>query len=47
MGEKMVYCGPKKTMMPIESSYNFFIKGLRVVRASIDKSFSLAGDTFV
>jgi hypothetical protein len=37
----------KKTMMPNESSWDFFIKGLMVMRASIAKSFSLAGDTFV
>ncbi len=42
------YCvAQKKTMMPSESSWDFFIKGLRVVRASIAKSFSLTVDTFV
>jgi hypothetical protein len=33
---------PKKNMMPIESSWEFFTKGLRVVRPPIPESFSLA-----
>ncbi len=40
----MVFCGPKTTMMPSESSWDFFIKGIRLVRTSIAKSFSLAGE---
>jgi len=47
IGQKVIFCGSKKTMMPSESSWDFFIKGLRVVRPSIPESFSFAADTFV
>jgi hypothetical protein len=45
---------PKFDILWFEKKYdverkfvNFFIKGVRVVRASIAESFSLAGDTYV
>ena len=47
IGQNVAFWDSKKTMMPRESSWDFFIKGLRVVRLSIGESFSLAGDTFV
>ena len=47
IGQKVVFCGSEKTMMPTESSWDFFIKGVRVVRPSIAESFSFAVSTFV
>ena len=44
VGQKVIFCGSKKTMMPSESPQDFFIKGLRVVRPSIAESFSFAGE---
>ena len=40
IGQKVVFCGSEKTMMPTESSWDLFTKGLRVVRPSIAESFS-------
>ena len=42
--KNLIFCGLKKIMMPSESSWNFFIKGLRLVKPSIPESFSLAAD---
>jgi hypothetical protein len=47
IGQNLIFCRLKKHMMPSESSWIFFIKGVRVVKASIAESFSMAGDTFV
>jgi hypothetical protein len=47
LGQKVVFCGPKKTMMPTESDRDFFTRDIRVVRSSIFGSFSLAVNTFV
>ncbi len=44
LGQKVVFCGPKKTMMPTESDRDFFTRDIRVVRSSITGSFSLAGE---
>jgi hypothetical protein len=43
-GQKMIFCGSKKTMMPSESRENFFIISLRLVRPSIAESFSFAAE---
>jgi hypothetical protein len=43
-GQKMLFCGLKKTMMPSESSWDFFTISLRVVRPPIAESFSLTGE---
>jgi hypothetical protein len=42
--QKVVFCGTKKTMISIESSWDFFTKGLRIVRPSIAECFSHAAD---
>ena len=42
IGQKVIYYGLKKTMMSSESAYDFFTKGLRVLRSPIAESFSLA-----
>jgi hypothetical protein len=44
LGQKVVFCGPKKTMMLTESDRDFFTRDIRVVRSSIAGSFSLAGE---
>ena len=44
IGQNLIFCGLKKIMMPSESSWNFFIKGLRLVKPSIPESFSSAAD---
>ena len=40
----MQCCGSKETMMLIKSLSDFFIKGLRIVRASLAISYSLVGE---
>jgi len=42
--QKVIFCCLKKTMMPIESSWNFFAISLRIVRPHIAESFSLDGE---
>ncbi len=44
LGQKVVFCDPKKTMMPTESHRDLFTRDIRVVRSSIAGSFSLAGE---
>ncbi len=44
VGRKTVFCGPKKNYDAERKFLGFFIKGLTVVRASIAKSFNLAGE---
>jgi hypothetical protein len=44
IGRKVVYCRLKKTMMPTESSWNFFTISLRIVTPHIAERFSLAGE---
>jgi hypothetical protein len=47
LGQKVVFCDPKKTMTPTESHRDFFTRDIRVVRSSIAGSFSLAVNTSV
>ncbi len=47
IGEKVIFCSLKKTMMPIESPCDFFTEGLNVVRPSIVENFRLTVDIFV
>ena len=47
LGQKMIFCGQKKTKMPTESPMDFFMEGLRMLKSSNAEIFSLAGNTFV
>ena len=44
LGQKMISRGQKKAEMPTESSMDFFVKGLRMLKSSNGESFSLVGE---
>jgi hypothetical protein len=47
LGQKVLFCDPKKTMMRTKSDRDFFTIDISVLRSSIAGSFSLAVNTSV